>query len=268
MAVDAAVWGEGAAYEPYIGRWSRHVAAECVRRLDVEPGGDWRDIGCGTGAVTQAVLDGADPERVVGADPSDAYVRYARRHVTDARARFVRADAMGLPFPDGRASAAVSGLVLNFVPVPERAVAEMARIVRPGGTVAAYLWDYTQGGMQLIRHFWEAAVSLDAGSRELDEAVRFPWCAPGPLEELLRSAGMTDVAVDEIRIPTRFRDFDDYWAPFLGGQGPAPSYLAALPPERHDALRERLRARLPVEADGSIALTARAWNGRGRRPAR
>lgn len=262
------MWGEGEAYEPYIGRWSRQVALECVRRLDVAPGGDWRDIGCGTGAVTQAILDVAGPERVVGADPSDGYVRYARRHVTDSRARFVRGDATRLPFPDGLASVAVSGLVLNFVPVPERAVAEMARIVHPGGTVAAYLWDYTRGGVELIRSFWDAAVSLDADSRELDEALRFPLCAPGPLAELLRSAWLTDVEVDEINIPTRFRGFDDYWAPFLGGQGPAPAYLASLPPKGQDALRERLRADLPTGADGSIALTARAWNGRGRRPTR
>ncbi|THA32417.1 class I SAM-dependent methyltransferase [Streptomyces sp. A1547] len=260
------MWGEGEAYEPYIGRWSRQVAVECVRRLGVAEGSDWRDIGCGTGAVTRAVLDVAGPRRVVGVEPSDGYVRYARQHVTDSRAQFVRGDAMRLPFPDGRASVAVSGLVLNFVPAPERAVAEMARIVRPGGTVAAYLWDYTQGGMELIRHFWKAAVSLDEGSRELDEALRFPLCAPGPLDGLLRAAGLADVEVDEINIPTRFTDFDDYWAPFLGGQGPAPSYLASLPRKRQDALRERLRADVPTEADGSIALTARAWNGRGRRP--
>ncbi|MEU1864055.1 hypothetical protein [Streptomyces gardneri] len=122
--------------------------------------------------------------------------------------------------------------------------------------------------MELIRYFWEAAVSLDEGSRELDEALRFPLCAPGPLDELLRAAGLADVEVDEINIPTRFRDFDDCWAPFLGGQGPAQSYLASLPPKGQDALRERLRARVPIEADGSIALTARAWNGRGRRPTR
>ncbi|WP_327364418.1 class I SAM-dependent methyltransferase [Streptomyces sp. NBC_01296] len=239
---------------------------ECVRRLDITAGSDWRDIGCGTGAVTRAVLDVAGPRRVVGVEPSDGYVRYARQHVTDSRAQFVRGDAMRLPFPDGRASVAVSGLVLNFVPAPGQTVAEMARIVRPGGTVAAYVWDYTQGGMELIRYFWEAAVSLDEGSRKLDEALRFPLCAPGPLGELLRSAGLADVEVDEIDIPTRFRDFDDYWAPFLGGQGPAPSYLASLSQKGQNALRERLRAGVPTEADGSIALTARAWNGRGRRP--
>ncbi|THA82615.1 methyltransferase domain-containing protein [Streptomyces sp. A0592] len=117
---------------------------------------------------------------------------------------------------------AISGLVLSFVPAPEPAVAEMARILRPGGTLAAYLWDYTPGGMELIRYFWEAAVSLDEGSRKLDEALRLPLCAPGPLGEFLRAAGLADVEVDEINIPTRFRDFDDYGAPCLGGQGHAP----------------------------------------------
>lgn len=104
------------------------MAVECVRRLGVAEGSDWRDIGCGTGAVTRAVLDVAGPRQVVGVEPSDGYVRYARQHVTDSRAQFVRGDAMRLPFPDGRASVAVSGLVLNFVPPPERAVAEMAQL--------------------------------------------------------------------------------------------------------------------------------------------
>ncbi|WP_405628648.1 class I SAM-dependent methyltransferase [Streptomyces sp. NBC_01174] len=242
------------------------MALEFIRRLDVPDGHGWRDIGCGTGAVTRAVLDGASPAQVVGVDPSESYVRYARQNVTDSRAHFVRGDAMRLPFPDGGASVAVSGLVLNFVPVPERAVAEMSRIVRAGGTVAAYLWDYTQGGMELIRYFWEAAVSLDPDCREQDEAVRFPLCEPGPLGELLKSAGLAGVKVDEISVPTRFRHFDDYWTPFLGGQGPAPSYLASLPQKRQNALRKRLRAHVPTEADGSIALTARAWSGRGVRP--
>ncbi|CAL9341613.1 2-methoxy-6-polyprenyl-1,4-benzoquinol methylase, mitochondrial [Streptomyces sp. enrichment culture] len=262
------VWGDGEAYEPYIGRWSRRVAEEFVRRLDVPAGAAWWDVGCGTGAVTRAVVEAADPGRVVGADPSESYLRYARRAIGDPRAGFVRADARRLPAPDGAAGAAVSGLVLNFVPEPARAAAEMLRVLRPGGLAAVYVWDYTQGGMGLLRHFWEAAAEVDADAARLDEGARFPLCAPEPLRLLLRGSGLADVTVGEIVVPTRFRDFADYWEPFRGGQGPAPAYLASLPEARRELLRERLRASLPAAADGSITLSARAWTAGGRRPSR
>ncbi|MFF2195508.1 class I SAM-dependent methyltransferase [Streptomyces sp. NPDC058157] len=260
------MWAAGEAYEPYVGRWSRLVAARFVRWLDASPGGSWRDVGCGTGAVTRAVLDAAGPAAVVGLDPSEGYLAYAREHVRDPRARFVRADAVNLPFADATASAAVSGLVLNFVPDPPRAAAEMARVVRPGGLVGVYLWDFGEGGMEAIRAFWDAATALDPAAHALDEAVRFPLCTRTALGSLLAGAGLTEVETEEIRVPTPFPDFDDYWTPFLGGQGPAPSYLAALPEDHRAALRERLRAGLPRAADGSIPLHARAWAARGRRP--
>ncbi|WP_371680913.1 class I SAM-dependent methyltransferase [Streptomyces sp. NBC_01276] len=259
------MWATGEAYEPYVGRWSRLVADRFVRWMGASPGGSWRDIGCGTGAVTRAVLDVADPVSVVGMDPSEGYVDYARRHIADRRARFVLADAVELPFADSTASVAVSGLVLNFVPDPARAAAEMARVVVPGGRVGVYVWDYGEGGMEAIRAFWDAAVALDGQARALDEAVRFPLCARGPLVELLVGAGLEDVEVEEIRIPTGFADFDDYWTPFLGGQGPAPAYLSGLSEGRRLQLRDLLRTALPRAADGSIPLHARAWAARGRR---
>ncbi|MER7823290.1 class I SAM-dependent methyltransferase [Streptomyces sp. NPDC096097] len=243
------------------------MARRFVSLLDAAPGGSWRDIGCGTGAVTQAVLDLAEPETVVGIDPSPGYVQYARRTVTDPRAHFALADAVNLPFADATASVAVSGLVLNFVPDPPRAAAEMVRAVRPGGLVAAYVWDFEGGGMETIRAFWDAASALDPDARALDEAVRFPLCGRAPMRELLVGAGLEDVEVDAIGVPTRFSGFDDFWQPFLGGQGPAPAYVASLPQERRAELRERLRSTLPRAADGSIELRARAWAARGRRTA-
>ncbi|MFG3152271.1 class I SAM-dependent methyltransferase [Streptomyces sp. NPDC048219] len=260
------MWADGEAYEPYIGRWSRRVADAFVRGLDVPTGARWWDVGCGTGAVTRTVLETAAPEQVVGIDPSDSYLRYARRNITDPRAAFARADAMRLPVRDGAASVAVSGLVLNFVPDPGRAVAEMLRAVRPGGTVGVYVWDHVQGGMEIIRRFWDAAVALEDDAAPLSEAVRFPLCAPEPLRGVLRDAGLTDVRVEAIPVPARFADFADYWGPFEGGQGPAPSYLASLPSTRRDRLRDYLQSTLPEAADGSITLTARAWSARGRRP--
>jgi len=158
--------------------------------------------------------------------------------------------------------AAVSGLVLNFVPQPLRAVTEMARVVRPGGVVAAYVWDYA-GKMELMRHFWDAAAALDDAARELDEGSRFPICRPAPLTGLFGQAGLHDVEARAIDIPAVFRDFDDYWSPFPGGQGPAPGYAMSLSEERRAALRDRLEAGLPIGEDGTIRLIARAWAVRG-----
>src|SRR6185436_12586142 len=136
-------------------------------------------------------------------------------------------------------------------------------VVRPRDTVAAYVWDYA-GKMELLRYFWDAAVELDRGAVELDEGRRFPLCQPTALAELFRRAGLSEIQVHAIDVPTRFRDFDDYWTPFLGGQGPAPGYAMSLSEERRDALRDRVRARLPIAADGSLDLIARAWAVRGR----
>jgi SAM-dependent methyltransferase len=257
------VWASGAAYEPYVGRWSRLVAAEFLPWLGVPAGGRWVDVGCGTAAVTGAVLRLGAPAEVVGVDSSAGFVGYARAHVADPRVRFQVATAAALPFGDGEVDAVVSGLVLNFVPEPEGAVAEMARVTRAGGTVGAYVWDYA-GDMQLMRHFWDAAGALDPGARELDEGVRFPLCRPEPLRALFAGAGLADVRVDPIDVPTRFQDFADYWTPFLGGQGPAPGYAMSLSDERRAELRDRIRAWLPHAPDGSIPLVARAWAVRGR----
>jgi SAM-dependent methyltransferase len=240
------------------------VAARFLDWVAAPPGGRWLDVGCGTGAVSGAILAQAAPDAVLGVDPSEGFVGYARDHVTDPRVRFEVAPATALPSGDAEFDAVVSGLVLNFVPSPADAVAEMARVTRPDGTVAAYLWDYA-GDMQLMRHFWDAAGEFDPRARELDEGARFPICRPEPLRALFGRAGLTDPTVAPIDVPTVFRDFDDYWTPFLGGQAPAPAYAMSLSEADRDALRERLRARLPIAPDGTIALIARAWAVRGTR---
>ncbi|MBF8283654.1 MAG: methyltransferase, partial [Anaerolineales bacterium] len=140
--------------------------------------------------------------------------------------------------------------------------AEMARAAKPESVVAAYVWDYA-GKMQMMRHFWNAAAALDPAARDLDEGRRFPICQPEPLRELFQNAGLREVEVRPIDIAADFRDFDDYWSPFLGGQGPAPGYAMSLSDERRAALRERIRAGLPFALDGSIPLVARAWAVRG-----
>ncbi len=158
--------------------------------------------------------------------------------------------------------ASVSALVLNFVSEPPRMISEMKRVVRAGGVVGLYVWDYS-GMMQLIRHFWNAAAAVDPAARDLDEGRRFPICAPQRLQALFQDSDLSHVAVIPIDIETHFKDFDDYWTPFLGGQGPAPGYAMSLTEAARTRLRERLRASLPFAIDGSIPLVARAWAVKG-----
>lgn len=256
------VWTDGAGYESYIGRWSRSVAREFVSWLGISPGSAWLDFGCGTGALSQTILTAGSPRYVVGCDQSAGYVEFARQHTPDARAEFVVAELPHLPRIADGFDAVVTGLVLNFLRTPADGVAAMKSCARTGGTIAAYVWDYAEG-MQAIRMFWDAAVALDPGARGLDEAVRFPLCDAALLRDLFRGAGLRDVLVQPIVVPTVFRDFDDYWTPFRSGQGPAPGYLMSLPGERQVELRNAIQRRLPASSDGSIALTARAWAVKG-----
>jgi SAM-dependent methyltransferase len=258
-------WSAGRLYEPYVGRWSRLVADEFLAWLRPAANWEWLDVGCGTGALTEAILQHTYPICVTGVDPAPGFIAYAREHITDPRAEFRLAYAQSLPVDPSRFDAAVAGLVLNFMPEPLFAMREMIRAVRPGGLIAAYVWDYA-GKMELMRYFWDAAVALDPAASERDEGRRFPLCAPEPLRDLFVQAGLGDVQVRAIDIVTPFRNFDDYWIPFLGGQGPAPAYAMSLSGEDRAVLRHRLRAMLPMAADGSIKLTARAWAVRGTQP--
>ncbi len=262
MATDR--WSGGDAYEAFIGRWSRLVAADFVEWLGVGPGARWVDVGCGTGALSASIIERADPVSVVGVDPSADFVAAAGRRVTDARVAFVVGDAMALPVASGSADVVVSGLVLNFIPDVTLALREMTRVGVPRATIAAYVWDYA-GRMEPLRRFWDAAVALDPAAITVDEGLRFPICAPDPLRRRFEGAGLTQVAVDAIEVPTVFRDFDDYWTPFLSGVGPAPGYAMSLGDDARAALRDRLRSSVPTDPDGSIHLVARAWAVRGRR---
>jgi SAM-dependent methyltransferase len=254
----ADVWASGDAYEGNVGRWSRRVASRLIDWLAVSPDSLWLDVGCGTGALSQTMLQQAAPRSIISLDRSASFIGHVRSRVNDPRIRFVVGDAQALPVESATRDAVVSGLMLNFVPQPQQAVNEMARATRPGGTVGVYVWDYADK-MQLMRYFWDAAAALDPAARALDEGRRFSICQPPILKELFQNAGLRDVAVQAIDIATHFRDFDDYWLPFLGGQGPAASYAMALTDERRVALRERIRATLPIASDGSIPLVARAW---------
>jgi len=255
-------WTDGDAYERWIGRWSRLVGAEFVAWLDMPSDRRWLDLGCGTGALTETLLATVAPASVVGVDPSAWFVAHARATVRDPRASFVEGAADAIPLATASVDAAVAGLVLNFIPDLRAGLAELRRVVAPGGMVAGYVWDYADR-MELIRRFFDAAIELDPAAAPADEGSRFPICAPGPLGSAFTAAGFRDVDVRSIEVPTVFRDFDDFWTPFLSGIGPAPGYAMRLTEPDRAALRERLRETLPIEPDGSIRLVARAWAVRG-----
>ena len=255
----ADIWARGDAYERFMGRWSRRVAPQFLDWLDVPKGLRWADVGCGSGALTAAVLERAAPASVLAVDPSVAQVAEATRGVVDPRATFLPGASEDLPL--GTFDVVVSGLVLNFVPDPAAAISSMA-LATSGGVVAAYVWDYA-AGMQMLRSFWDTATSLKPAVAALNEGHRFSFTTEEGLVELWTSAGLSDVATTAITVPTVFEDFDDFWLPFLGGQGPAPGYVASLRDADREELRAALETALPIDAEGRIPLSARAWAVRG-----
>ncbi len=257
-------WERGSPYEQYVGRWSRRVASAFLSWLQMPPARRWLDVGCGTGALCAAIADYCSPSSVVGVEPSEGFLKTAKDNLGN-RLALHQGSATAIPLADASVDVVVSGLVLNFVPDQRAGLAEMARVTAKGGTIAAYVWDYA-GKMELMRFFWDAAVQLDPAASKLDEGTRFPVCHPQALERLFAEAGLERVEVKPIDIPTQFKNFDDYWQPFLGGQGPAPAYAMSLDEAARARLRNLIRERLPVDASGSIPLTARAWAVRASTP--
>ncbi|NPC55087.1 class I SAM-dependent methyltransferase [Caenimonas soli] len=250
-------WEQGDPYEQYVGRWSRQVAPRFLSWLNVPPHLRWLDVGCGTGALSAAILEDCSPLSVAGVEPSEGFLQKAKDQLA-GRVLLRRGTAEQIPLEDGVMDVVVSGLVLNFVPDGRAALREMARVAAPRGTIAAYVWDYS-GKMELMRHFWDAAIEIDPAAAKADEGARFPLCRPDALEELFASAGLSGTEVTSIDITTPFASFDEYWRPFLGGQGPAPAYAMALDEKARVDLRDRIRARLPLRSDGSLSLIARSW---------
>jgi len=254
-------WERGSPYERYVGRWSRQVAPQFLSWLRISAGRRWLDVGCGTGALCAAILDRCEPSSVDGVEPSEGFLKTAKENLAD-RATLHQGTATAIPLDDSSVDVVVSGLVLNFIPDQRAALAEMRRVAGGAGTIAAYVWDYA-GKMELMRHFWDAAVELDPGAANLDEGVRFPMCRTEALTRLFSDAGLGGVEVTAIDVATPFASFEDYWQPFLGGQGPAPAYAMSLAEPARARLRDRIRERIPAQADGSISLIARAWAVRG-----
>ena len=255
-------WAGGNPYERFMGRWSTPVARKFLDWLAVSPDSTWLDVGCGTGTLTRLILETGQPNEVIALDSSPEFIAYAQQSIPNPKVRFQVGLAQALDLEANVVDAVVSGLVLNFVPQPERAVAEMIRVAQPGGTVGIFLWDYAEG-MQMLRYFWDAAVKLDRSAAAYDEGVRFPICRAGQLEALVKETGLQQVEALAIDVWTVFQNFADYWYPFLGNVGPAPGYVMSLSPQDRQALEDKLRETLPAAEDGLISLTARAWAVKG-----
>jgi SAM-dependent methyltransferase len=252
-------WQAGDSYDLYMGRWSRQIAPRFLDWLDPADGLDWLEVGCGTGALSAAILARCNPGSLIAIDPSEGFLAQARANVPDARAAFQVGDAQALPAKTASRDMIVSALVLNFVPDRQKALAEMKRVARPGATVAFYVWDYPGAGVEFMRAFWTAAAALDPQAADLTEDKRFPFCTSDGLTDLARQAGLASVACTGIEVPAVFKDFEDYWHPFTLGAGPAPGYCASLDPAARERLRDKLHRDLPRRADGAIPLRLRAW---------
>jgi SAM-dependent methyltransferase len=248
------MFSESDGYELFMGRWSRRLAPLFVTFAGVTVGDRVLDVGSGTGALAATAAAVASVQ-VTGIEPSAAYVRYAQEHVSG---RFEVGNALALPFSDGAFDRTLSMLVLNFVSDSAAALQQMIRVTRPGGIVAAVVWDYGDG-MQMLRTFWDAAVAVDPDAVRRDER-HMPLSTRGALAELWRTHGLRDVDEQPLTIEMTFASFDDYWQPFLEGQGPAGVYVSSLPESARHALESRLRERL---AEAGLTLQARAWAVRG-----
>ena len=254
-------WESCDSYEYYMGRWSRLVAESFIEWLSPSSGLKWLDIGCGSGALSEAIIYNHEPTVLTAIDQSEDFVSTAQNRLS-SRVQCIVGNALSLPLGNSSVNIAVSRLVLNFIPEPEKALSEMRRVTDAGGTVAVYIWDYA-GKVDFLRHFWDAAVDIKSEALNLHESNRFPDSNAEALKRLFEKAGFVDIETTSIEITNYFRDFDDYWKPFLGGQGPAPSFVLSLNEDKNNKLRHTLKLRLPTQQDGSISMVASAWAAKG-----
>lgn len=268
MPGQSKMFADAEAYQRFMGRWSTLLAPLLVDFSNIRDGGRILDVGSGTGALAFAVARLRSHCQVLGIDPSQQYVAYAgSKNPAPDRVRFETGDAQQLQFPNAAFDASVSLLVFNFIPDAKKALREVTRVTKPGGTVSAAVWDYGEG-MRMLRVFWDAAGAIDPSGKQLDEA-HMPLCRSGELAALWKDGGLEQVSERPIEITTRFQSFDDYWSPFLLGQGPAGAFVQKLRSDARQAMRADTMRRLKLPSgDAPFSLPARAWAVRGTVPGR
>ncbi|HTO81825.1 MAG TPA: methyltransferase domain-containing protein [Methylomirabilota bacterium] len=254
----------GAAYDAFLGRWTRRLASPLIDFARPPDSGDILDVGCGTGSLTFALADRYPHRSVTGIDIAPDYVAHAHAQARAGRPIFEPGDATRLRWSDGAFAAVFAQLVLNFIPDAAAAAREMRRVTRRGGPLIAAVWDF-RGGLVYQRMLWDTLAAFDPGAATVrDRLFSHRLALPGGLGELWRSIGLVEVEQDSITIRMEFADFADYWEPLLGGQGPVGTYVQGLPLAMQVAARERVRAAyLSGAADGGRSLTATAWTVRG-----
>lgn len=259
---EAKMFAASAGYERFMGRWSQLLAPPYIAFAGVKDGQRVLDVGTGTGSVAAAAETRMPASDIVGIDPSQAFIAYAKKNAKSARAQFEVGDAQALKFKDASFDQTLALLVMNFIPDHGKAIAEMRRVTRPQGTVSACVWDY-DAGMQMLRFFWDEAVALDPAIEPKDER-HMKLSRQGQLGDLWKKAGLVNVQEAPLVIDQAFSSFNDYWEPFTKGAGPGGAYVVSLSPDRRQQLEARMRNRLlGGRQDGPFALTARAWCIRG-----
>jgi SAM-dependent methyltransferase len=261
------VSSDGDGYELQMGRWSRRLAPAFIDFAGITVAESVLDLGCGTGNLSFCLGQNPRIASVTGLDLSTAYIEHASRKNQDARVEFRLGDACALPFADASFDHALSMLVLQFIPQPDRAIREMRRVTRPGGTIAAATWD-TAGGLIAYRIVFDTAAMLDRdGEAVRAKAYGRPLCRPGELAQAWREAGLLDVAHDMITIRMDFESFADFWAPVEGTEGPAAAYVGTLDPSSKSKLCDAVRlAYLNGEPNGGRSYAATAWVVKGKVP--
>jgi SAM-dependent methyltransferase len=252
--------GAAEVYDRFVGRYSPPLAEAMCDAAAVRAGQRALDVGCGSGALLAALAQRLGAENVAGIDPSWPFVEAARERVPGTRVLLTPAET--LPFADGEFDATLSQLVVNFLGDPELGLREMVRVTRAGGVVAGCVWDY-RGEMTMLRAFWDAAAALDPNAA--DEGTTMRFATPDELGALWLRAGLADVEVRPLVVEASYDDFDDLWAPFPTGVGPAGAYAASLGGEKQAALREEFAHRLG-DPEGPFTLSARAWCAVGSGP--
>lgn len=249
-------WNSSDPYEYFMGRWSKLMAPVFLSWLNPSFHKSWLDLGCGTGALSESIYFNYEPSNLTCLDLSAGFLKKATERLP-GNVNFKIGNASNIPNSNDSFDIIVSGLALNFFPDLESALIEMKRVIKPTGIIAAYVWDYA-GRMDFLRHFWDTAFEVDPGSYKQDEGVRFPICNIYNLKMLFQKAALSNIEISYLDIHTVFKNFEDYWQPFLGAQGPAPSYLASLNENLQNSIKSSLRKKMIVEPDGSIKLLARA----------